>query len=171
MARIYECVRANGRKYTVQDYQGHKVLRLDDAQAVQSFGTAGETGLYYDDIAAAVPLGALDILILGLGGGTVARRLRELGQTSAFIVGVDDDLTMLELGRKHFGLQKYVDVIVHQSAQDFMADPPFAFDVVIIDCFRDTWKKIHLPMARNLLREGGMLIDYDINDGISIEHF
>lgn len=167
MSRVFDFVQENGRKYVVADYRGNKVLRLDDAQAVQSFGTSGPTGLYYDDMVSAVPPGAESILILGLGCGTVARRLRETGHKKAIIIGVDNDPVMLELGIKHFDLNEYVDTVFKQDARTFHTFCSLRFDAVLVDVYRDNFLKIDLPYVHELVMPGGVLIDYDLKHGVT----
>jgi len=165
-----EARRANGRKYEVKMYGQNKYLRLNDAQACQSVGGTGPTDLYYDEMALAVPPWSDEILILGLGCGTIARRLRELG-SKAFIIGLDNDPVMLELGYKHFFLDEFVNMVCLGDARTFHEKCPFTFDAVLIDCFRDNFQQIHLPNAHNLVAPGGRLIINNLKEGISIENF
>ncbi len=60
-----------------------------------------------------------EVLILGLGGGTVAGLVREYWP-EARITGVDLDPIMVELGRRYLGLDKYNVNVVIGDAFDFL---------------------------------------------------
>jgi len=167
---VIETRRQYGRKYNVEMIGRNKVLRINDAQAIQSVGGVGETKLYYDDMASAVPPNAKNVLILGLGCGTVARRLRELGRT-AYIVGLDNDPIMLELGYKHFFLDEYVNLVCLGDARSFHLKCPLTFDAVLIDCYVDNFRRATLPEAKNLVTPGGRLITNVWPEGVTIENF
>lgn len=70
------------------------------------------------------------VLILGLGGGTVAKQIRK-NWPEAKITGVDVDPVMIELGEKYLGLDKIDVKIKIQDAYDFTGK----FDLIIIDLY------------------------------------
>ena len=74
------------------------------------------------------------VLILGLGGGTVARQLRTLAPDAA-ITGVDIDPGIVDLARRHMALDALgVEVVVGQ-ADRFLAETGRRFDAIIDDLF------------------------------------
>jgi spermidine synthase len=73
-----------------------------------------------------------NVLILGLGGGTVAKLIRKFWP-EAKITGVDIDPTIVELGQKYLGLDE-VDVDI--KIQDAAKPIPDRFDLVIVDLYR-----------------------------------
>jgi len=70
-------------------------------------------------------------LILGLGGGTVARLIKEYWP-EAKITGVEIDPVMIELGTKYLGLKRNEIEIEIGDAYDFN---PRDFDLVIVDVY------------------------------------
>jgi spermidine synthase len=69
-------------------------------------------------------------LILGLGGGTVAKYIRQFWQ-EAKIVGIDIDPVMIELGMKYLGLDKVNIGIKIQDAYGFRGK----YDLIVIDLY------------------------------------
>lgn len=70
-------------------------------------------------------------LILGLGGGTVAKLIRKFWP-KAKITGVEIDPTMIELGKKYFGLGKVNVDIKIVDANKFKLG---LYDLVIVDTY------------------------------------
>lgn len=71
------------------------------------------------------------ILILGLGGGTLAKLLRKK-YPSAKITGVEIDPIMIELGKKYLRLNDFNIDIKIQDATDFKLK---GYDLIIIDTY------------------------------------
>ena len=71
------------------------------------------------------------ILILGLGGGTLAKLLRKK-YPNAKITGVEIDPLMIELGRKYLDLDKYDIDIKIEDTNKFKFDE---YDLVIVDMY------------------------------------
>ncbi len=72
-----------------------------------------------------------NILILGLGGGTLAKLLRKK-YPNAKITGVEIDPIMIELGKKYLDLDKYNIDIKIQDARKFKFGK---YDLVIVDMY------------------------------------
>ena len=70
-------------------------------------------------------------LILGLGGGTVAKLIRK-SWPEAKITGVDIDPVMIELGKKYLNLDNDFEIKI-QDAAKFV---PGRHDLVIVDLYR-----------------------------------
>lgn len=73
-----------------------------------------------------------NILILGLGGGTVAKLIKKLFPKSK-ITGIEIDPLMVELGKKYLGLSKTK--IKIGDAYDFIKTNKELFDLVIVDLY------------------------------------
>jgi spermidine synthase len=71
------------------------------------------------------------ILILGLGGGTLAKILRKK-YPKAKITGVEIDPVMIELGKKYLDLDKYKIDIKVEDTNEFKFDK---YDLVIVDMY------------------------------------
>ena len=72
------------------------------------------------------------VLILGLGGGTVAKLTRKYWP-GAEVMGIDIDPMMIELGEKYLGLGE-TDVKI--KIQDAGKPIPGKFDLVIVDLYQ-----------------------------------
>jgi len=72
-----------------------------------------------------------NVLILGLGGGTVAKLIRKYWP-GAKITGVDIDPIIVELGRKYLNLDGDIEIKI-QDAAKFV---PGRYDLVIVDLYR-----------------------------------
>jgi len=160
-------VKANGKTYRIYEDDAKRYLRIDGTMTTQSVGGEGPTGLYYDDIAGAVPLAAKSVLMLGLGAGTVFRLLRELGHEGRFF-GVESDPTMLSLARSFFRLDELRVDIYPTSAEKFNASCAMTFDVVIVDAYEAALTPVVtgtlLDSARGLVAAGGTLIVNDFRE-------
>jgi spermidine synthase len=70
-------------------------------------------------------------LILGLGGGTVAKLIRKLWP-EAKITGVDIDPVIVELGRKYLNLGDDIEIKIQDASKPISGK----FDLVIVDLYR-----------------------------------
>lgn len=76
-------------------------------------------------------------LVLGLGGGTVAKLVRKIWP-EAKIIGVDLDPIMVELGTKYLGLKKTETKIEIGDADEFVrvnSKSKKKFDLVLVDLY------------------------------------
>jgi len=172
MHHILSVTRVGGRKYVVARGSKYDFIRINDAQGVESVSGIGPTGLYYDEVAALIPLGRdVRILVLGLGGGTVARRYRELGGQGD-IFGVDNDPEMVRLGLEFFRLGEWnVKIICPMSAQRFIREAQsvgLKYDVVFDDLYVDGRDRVGVD-ARSLVALGGLYVRNDGHGKIHIE--
>lgn len=79
-----------------------------------------------------------EVLLLGLGGGSVVRILREELGVAAPITAVELDPVMVELGRRHFGLSAHAGLHVAQGdATVQVHSMRERFDLVVVDLFDD----------------------------------
>lgn len=83
-----------------------------------------------------------DILILGLGGGSVAKTLvNEIGCIGN-IVGVELDPVMIGIGKKYFALDHLSSLqIVQSDALSYLQNNQQNYDLIIVDIFQD----VHMP--------------------------
>lgn len=80
------------------------------------------------------PLAINNCLILGLGGGTVSKLLRNK-YPDAKITGVEIDPLMIELGKKYLDLDKYDIDIQIVDAFVFLKNNRKKYDLVIVDTY------------------------------------
>ena len=80
-----------------------------------------------------------NVLILGLGGGTLAKLINKKWP-DAKIVGVDIDSVMVELGKKYLGLGKVgVDIKICDALKFFERKPSNSdnkYDLIIVDLYQ-----------------------------------
>jgi len=79
-------------------------------------------------------LGVECALILGLGGGSIAKIVRELWPASR-ITGVEIDKHMIELGQKYMDLDRYKVDIRNEDATDFLRKNKTKFDLACVDMY------------------------------------
>jgi len=147
--------------YQVWDDGMRRLLRIGSHQTGES--VSGKVGAheYWRHMAMSVPLSSKTVLILGYGGGTIARVLREIG-SNAVITGVDNDPIVLELADLYFDANLYADIIVNDDAESFCDShirgflPPY--DAVLIDLFRSGGIQVPCDKAKLLVAPGGVLI-------------
>ena len=112
------------------------------------------------------PLTINNCLILGFGGGTVAKLIRKQWP-NAKIAGVDIDPVIVELGKKYLGLDETEVIIKITDAANlpnFPNHPNQKYDLVIVDLYNGdkfpakfaTENYIHL--VRSLLARSGVVI-------------
>jgi spermidine synthase len=102
-----------------------------------------------------------NILVLGMGGGSVIHSLRNDFNYSSKITAVEIDPVVYQLAQTEFGIVASLDLIlVLQDAKDYMQNNKEKFDLLMIDIFIDTevptpfmekefWTNIHKAMNPN----------------------
>lgn len=73
-------------------------------------------------------------LIVGLGGGTIAKIIREKYR-EAKIIGVDIDKEFVELGKKYLDLESQNVEIHIEDAIEYLKSEKRKFDLVVVDIF------------------------------------
>jgi spermidine synthase len=134
------------------------------------------TGSVWD--ALAVPLVLLprarrrSVLVLGLGGGSVARVVRALAP-AARIVGIEKNREVLRAARRWLDLDALGVEVVEADAQEYLARARRRFDVIVEDIFvgrgRAVYKPAWLPapgleLAQRRLAPCGLLVSNTIDE-------
>lgn len=129
-------------------------LQVNEAGASQSILV--EPGLATDGVWDWLALSALhvrpddgrvDVLIIGLAAGTVARMLHEvIGQVipSLRVVGVEIDGSIVQLGQQYFGLDPSSTTVHVADGRMFLRSADEKFDLIILDAYRPPSIPAHL---------------------------
>lgn len=149
-------------------------LRVDLDVAGATFATWHPervlTGYSWDALAAACCLRPdgppRSVLLLGLGGGTVARQLRALWH-DVQLVGVEIDEAVLALSRSYLHLDDAAVEVIHDDAMAFVSRCTRKFDVVVDDLFLTGPEDVQraavvegsfLTALTRLIAPGGLLV-------------
>ena len=161
-------------------YNGKKHLNTKNAN--YSYGSLQKilrVGLKKFDISS-----AKNILVLGLGGGSVIKTLRKKFKYTNTITGVDIDPIIVQLAQDEFKLSptKNLDIVC-ADANAFIAKNKIEFDIIIVDLFIDTEipsSFFEIPFWKNVVKacdkKGGILFNASLdnkneNDIINIASF
>lgn len=104
-----------------------------------------------------------NILILGLGGGSVATLSRKFWK-EAKITGVDIDPVMVEMGKKYLGLDKLDLEIQIGDAFKYLKTQQDKFDLIILDMYKgdkvpeDLKSDDFLKTVKNSLSKNGLAV-------------
>lgn len=102
-------------------------------------------------------------LILGLGGGTVAKLIRK-NYPTAKITGIDIDPLMVDLGNKYLDLQKYKVKIIISDASNLPNHPNQKYDLIVVDLYNgDKFPKTfatknYIHLIRTVLQSNGVVV-------------
>ena len=171
----------------VRKREGGLALEIAGSWASQWRHSTPSTGMVWDVLA--MPALALPqlrcasplppaVLILGFGGGSVARLLRALSP-GAHIVGVEREAGVLRAARQHFDLGRLGVEVRHADARHFLARCRRRFDLVVDDLFVGTGDEVHKPdwlfdtgLARAVrcLRPGGVLVSNSLGEASAVRH-
>jgi spermidine synthase len=157
-----------------------KTLVVDETFA--SFYRPGEiaTHCVWDAIAAPIlwlpPQRRRRILILGLGGGSVARLARALAP-DAEIVGVELDAEVVRLARSHLDLDALDLQVEIADALGWLEQATGRFDAILEDVFIGRGDDVHKPdwipepahrLARARLSKGGVLVSNTLDEHLAV---
>ena len=171
--------RAPKPRVRIEDAGGARTLVVDETFA--SFYRPGElaTGCVWDAIAAPLlwlpPRRRRKILILGLGGGSVARLARAIAP-EAEIVGVELDAEVVRLARAQLDLDRLGLRVELADARAWLASAVHRgerFDAILEDVFMGRGDAVHKPdwipepahrHAIALLTRGGLLVSNTLDE-------
>ena len=153
-----------------------RTLRIDGTFASWYEPGLAITGSVWDALGAPLlllpPARRRRVLILGLGGGSVARVVRALAP-GAEIVGVEKSDEVLRAARRHLDLDQLGVEVVQADAREYLVRSRRRFDVIIEDLFLGTTRTLHKPdwlptpgyeqVARRLAA-GGLLVANTIDE-------
>lgn len=164
----------------VEDDGETRTLVVDETFA--SFYRPGEvaTRCVWDAIAAPLlwltPSRRRRILILGLGGGSVARIARSLAPR-AEIVGVELDREVVRLARARLDLDRLGLRVEISDARSFLERDEGRFDAILEDVFIGRGDEVHKPewipdpgheLARQRLTRGGLLVSNTLDEQAAV---
>jgi spermidine synthase len=79
------------------------------------------------------------VLVLGLGGGSVVKTLREEIDFKGKIVGIDIDQKVIDLALKVFEMNKIENLVIFiYDAFDYILQTKSSYDLIIVDIFLDS---------------------------------
>jgi spermidine synthase len=116
------------------------------------------------------------VLILGLGGGSAARIIRELSP-SARITGVEFDAEVVRVARRWFDLDGLGIEIVQGDARRYLERTRRRFDFIVEDVFIGSGRAVHKPdwlpspgltLATRRLKPGGLLVSNAIDEAAAV---
>jgi len=116
------------------------------------------------------------VLILGLGGGSVARVVRALA-SKARITAVEIDAGVVRAARRWFDLDGLRVEVVRGDARRYLERTRRRFDVILDDVFVGNRRNVRKPdwlpdpglaLAAALLRPGGILVSNAIDEAASV---
>eukprot|EP00931_Biecheleriopsis_adriatica_P051425 TRINITY_DN29822_c0_g1_i2.p1 TRINITY_DN29822_c0_g1~~TRINITY_DN29822_c0_g1_i2.p1 ORF type:complete len:258 (-),score=64.55 TRINITY_DN29822_c0_g1_i2:335-1108(-) len=166
------------RVYAQEGWGGRQLI-VDGTVASLRIPGQVRTGCIWDCLAA--PLLALPaprrrrVLMLGLGGGSVARVIRALAPEST-IVGVEIDQEVVEVARAELDLDSLGVEVILGDALEVLKKEDRLFDMIIEDVNSGDFQKPDwLPrpgheLAAGLLQEGGILVSNAFSDDPSSVH-
>lgn len=145
---IYRTSSPYNKKIEVREINGRRVLLVNGIQ---------QTGSYTEKLWRVGLRGVhpKNVLVLGVGGGTVFRKFPE-----AQITGVDIDGKIIEIAKKYFGLRHAT--LIEKDARSFDTDKKY--DLVIVDLFigndvpEFASTKFFLLQCERFLIEGGRMV-------------
>jgi len=168
--------RTGGARVELRVGRRGRALRIDGTFA--SWWTPGSevTGGVWDALAAPVlllpPARRRSLLVLGLGGGSVARVLRALAP-GARIIGVERDRGVLRAARRGLGLGALGVEVVVADARSYLSRLRQRFDLIVEDVFVGSGRAVHKPewlagpglgrLARRLA-PGGLLVSNALDE-------
>lgn len=134
------------------------------------------TGSVWDAIAAPLlmlpPRRRRSVLLLGLGGGSVARIVRALSPACR-IVGVEFDASVVRVARERLDLDALGVEVVVGDALDFLRRDDARYDAILEDVFVGRGDAVHkpgwlpepgLPLASQRLAPGGVLVSNTLDE-------
>ncbi len=114
-----QTIETKGSKKVVKD-KGKFIIYVDGIQ---------QSGPWVQKIWSKVPLIGQNILVLGLGCGTLINLLPK----TAKVTGVEIDSEMIDLGKKYFGLKDIN--ILNEDASIYIRETKDIYDLILVDLY------------------------------------
>jgi spermidine synthase len=172
--------RAGGPRVEVKLGRRGRALRIDGTFASWYEPGLPLTGSVWDALAAPLlllpPSRRREVLVLGLGGGSVARVVRALAP-GARIVGVERSGEVVRAARRWLDLDALGVQVVQADARRFLSRARRRFDVVVEDVFVGRGRQVHKPgwlpapglaLAARRLARGGLLVSNTIDESAAV---
>lgn len=170
----------------VSEKDGTTTLSTHTILGVQSMysATPGLTGLYYD-LALLSPYffqssadpEPVPVLILGFATGTFAKLLPQFFD-NVEIDGVEIDPAIIELGKRHFNLQKKDARIFVEDGRVFANRSDKKYRIIFVDAFQDVTCPFHMAtreffeqLKRNLEPDGVVAINLNLRSNLKPDLF
>ena len=168
------------RAVRVREGKDGRELRISGTLASLYRPGLPTTGLIWDALAAPItlipPVRRRSILILGLGGGSVARVARALAP-KARIVGVELGSEVVDIARRRLDLDALSLDVRIGDAREFLFAERGRYDAVIEDVFMGSTRDVRKPdwlldegygQAAALLRAGGVFVSNTIAETVPV---
>jgi spermidine synthase len=135
MAKIIRSVESNHNgTMEIVMHRGRKML--DSLNANYSYGAAHD--LWRTMLSKAPLKNAESILVLGLGGGTIIRLLREKFKFEGKITAVELDAVIIKLAKEEFGVMPdRITKIICDDAVQYASSKKGKFDIILVDIILD----------------------------------
>jgi len=169
-----------GERIRIRETKRGRALEIDGTFASWWSHEGKATDSVWDALVA--PLLALpasrrrSALILGLGGGSVARLLRAIAPR-AHLVGVEFDPEVILAARRHFDLDTLGVEVICDDARAVLARERRRFDLVIDDIFVGRGRAVRKPpwlpdpvlgLAARRVATGGVLVSNSIDEARAV---
>lgn len=149
--RIVYRVDSQYHRIVVTDRDGVRALRFDDSrQSAMNLDDGYGSDILYPDylhLSLAIKPDAKRMLILGLGGGVLAKRMwRDYPDIT--VEAVEIDPVVVDVARRYFGLPEDDRLRVHVAdARRFVATSRETYDIVVVDAYYADALPFHLTTA------------------------
>ncbi len=100
------------------------------------------------------------LLIIGLGGGTVARQFTEVYGADVMIDGVEVDPRVIEVGREYFNMRGRNLTAIADDGRTFLRRTEQRYDVIAVDAYRQPYIPFHL-VTREFFEEAAAALTPD----------
>ncbi len=155
--------------YSLPDQPGRRTDRILFVNRTGQTWINRDTGepvwdymLYIQSVASLLPEGS-NVLLLGLGGGTIALALQELGMR---VDSVELDARIAKVGRDYFGLEHSGDIFI-DDGRHFLRATDRQYDLIVFDVFQAEVPPAHLltletfrDLRQRLTPDGFFIVNY-----------
>lgn len=169
------------QKIRVIEHDGGYALSLANNNYISSYYHPNlyVTGKYYDYYSYLPILKTdkdLDVLIIGLGAGTISRQYQHFfGETHKLkIDGVEIDPEVIKVGKKYFELEQPSLTIYQMDGREFLNRTDKKYDIIIVDAYaKQSYIPFHLATSEFLqtikekLKPNGM-VAYNVSGAFQV---